>query len=117
MAFKKRTSPVAETTAQRLDGLRAIEQTLDLGNGLNNSGYKGIIDEVQAALSVYNTKLSEADNARILLEQKEEELQDYARRMLAGIGVKYGFDSAEYEHAGGTRKSERRKPESRKVEG
>ncbi len=37
-------------------------------------------------------------------------MSDTSERMLAGVAAKYGRDSTEYEMAGGTKKSERRRP-------
>ena len=36
-------------------------------------------------------------------------MADTSERMLAGVAAKYGRDSTEYEMAGGTKKSERRR--------
>ncbi|MCI5227560.1 MAG: hypothetical protein D3918_13095, partial [Candidatus Electrothrix sp. AX2] len=46
----------------------------------------------------------------------EKELRDLSSRMLSGVKVKYGRDSNEYEMAGGTRLSDRKR-KSRKDEG
>ncbi|MCI5168677.1 MAG: hypothetical protein D3903_21920, partial [Candidatus Electrothrix sp. GM3_4] len=46
----------------------------------------------------------------------EKELRDLSSRMLSGVKVKYGRDSNEYEMAGGTRLSDRKK-KLRKDEG
>ena len=40
----------------------------------------------------------------------EKAIRDLSERMLAGVASKYGKDSSEYEMAGGTRKSERKRP-------
>ncbi|MDF3057635.1 MAG: hypothetical protein K0R17_1850 [Rariglobus sp.] len=44
------------------------------------------------------------------LESAEKTLDDLSSRMLAGVGVKYGKNSDEYEKAGGTRPDERKSP-------
>ena len=44
---------------------------------------------------------------RIDIEHQEKSLSALCERMLLGVAVKYGKDSAEYEMAGGVRKSER----------
>ena len=43
------------------------------------------------------------------VEKMEKELGDLAQRIFAAVGAQFGFDSNEYEMAGGTRKSERSK--------
>ena len=45
------------------------------------------------------------------------EARDWNHRMLAGVGVRYGMDSLEYEQAGGTRTSKVRRARDQKKEG
>ena len=40
----------------------------------------------------------------------EKDLIEYGTRMLSGVGSKYGFDSEQYGQAGGTPRSERKRP-------
>lgn len=42
------------------------------------------------------------------------QVKDLSKRMLTGVASKYGKNSSEYEMAGGTRKSERKKPVAKK---
>lgn len=81
----------------------SIDPALDLGNTLTSSSYKAAITAANAKLSVYNTRLSELDGILNELEAAEGELDELSARMLAGVGVKYGKNSAEYEKAGDTR--------------
>ncbi len=110
MAFKKRSSPVIETAQTRLASLSSIDPALDLGNGLTAAAYKTAVQDVQAKLDTYNVLLSQADEASNTLSAAEKELRSLSERMLAGVAVKFGKDSDEYEMAGGVRKSERKRP-------
>ena len=94
----------------RLANLKSISPNLDLGNGLKAETYEAEIDEVYAILEAYNTKLAEADQILNQFNTKEKALRGTSERMLSGVGVKFGYDSDEYEQAGGIRKSERAKP-------
>ncbi len=106
MAYKRRTSPQIEEAQKRAINLGAIHATLDLGNQLTLAAYKDEITATQGLLVAYNVKLAEADAALNDLRTKEQTLKTLSARMLAGVGVKYGKDSNEYEQAGGTRTSE-----------
>jgi hypothetical protein len=44
------------------------------------------------------------------LESAESDLNEFNRRYLSATEAHYGPDSSEYEMAGGTRKSERKRP-------
>lgn len=117
MAFKKRSSQTAEAARQRLSGLKTLQADLDFGNGLNIARFEESIVELEAAVSAYNAKLSEADQLRNQMEAKEEAVQDFFKRMLGGVRVRYGYDSTEYEVAGGTRTSDRKKTTAKKTDG
>jgi hypothetical protein len=86
--------------------LKAIDPALDLGNGLTVAVFNAQIMEMQTALETYNALLAQADAAGNALNAVEKNLSTLSTRMLAGVGVKYGKDSSEYEMAGGTRTSE-----------
>ena len=60
-------------------------------------------------LLAYNKMLSDVDEFKNQYDTKENNLSDKSTRYLAAIGAKYGRDSNEYEKAGGTRRSERKK--------
>ncbi len=90
----------------RLAGQTSIDKTLDLGNGLTNAAYKALIDETRASLMAYNESLSTTDQLLNAHKAKLKDLKTYSERSLKSVGVKFGFDSDEYEMAGGTRKSE-----------
>ncbi|WP_446009885.1 hypothetical protein [Candidatus Electrothrix sp.] len=106
MAYKRRASQVIVDAQQRATNLKAIDPNLDLGNGLTVAAFDNEIAEVQSTLEQYNTLLAQADALLNELNDREKKLGTKSGRMLAGVGVKYGKDSSEYEMAGGTRTSE-----------
>ena len=68
-----------------------------------------MINETRTALVNYNKLLSDADEAYNDFQTLEKTLADTSDRMLTGVATHYGKNSNEYEKAGGTRKSERRR--------
>ncbi len=116
MAYQRKSSRVIADAQERSADLRAIDPELDLGNNLTVAAYDTKIAEVQTALDAYNGLLAQADAAGNDFRTLEKELRDLSSRMLSGVKVKYGRDSNEYEMAGGTRLSDRKK-KSQKSEG
>lgn len=114
MARIKRKSPAADAATTRASALSSISPTLDLGNGLTLAAYNAAIDAIAhpttGKLAVYNATLSTLDAQLNDLQAAEKSLNTLSESMLAGVGVKFGKDSNEYEKAGGVRKSERKKP-------
>lgn len=110
MGRQKRTSSISESAKLRLAGLQSIDPALDLGGGLTVASFKADIEGVDADLNTYNTMLSDVDQFQNRLAAKEDKLNDKSTRMLAAVGARFGKDSDEYEKAGGTRASERKKP-------
>lgn len=114
MAFKRKSSQVLAAAQTRAANLKSIAPVLDLGSGLTLAAYNTKITAAEAALEAYNIQLAKADALGNDFKAVEKELSALSTRMLAGVGVKYGKDSSEYEMAGGTRSSEikrKKKPE------
>ncbi|MDU9050082.1 MAG: hypothetical protein Q3M30_14645 [Candidatus Electrothrix sp. Rat3] len=109
MAFKRKTSKVLIEAQTRLANMQGIDPDLDLGNGLTLAAFADEIAANQQQLDEYNAQLAKADAAGNNFKAGEKGLRTTSSRMLAGVGVKYGKDSNEYEMAGGTRTSERKK--------
>jgi hypothetical protein len=109
MARSKRTSAVSEAAKLRLAGLQSINPTLDLGGGLTVDSFKTDIDDLDADFNTYNKMLSDLDEFQNRLDKKEDSLNDKSTRFLAAVGARWTKDSDEYEKAGGTRASERKK--------
>jgi hypothetical protein len=93
----------------RLAAITSISPTLDLGNGITAVNYKTLIDKSLASLALYNTTLSSIDDLYNKCLADIEKVKDYSDRVLAGVASKYSRESNEYEMAGGTKKSERKK--------
>jgi uncharacterized protein YukE len=110
MAFKKRSSLILADAQKRASALASIDAALDLGGGLTLQAFNQQVASLQAKLDEYNTALSRVDELGNQLKAQEKKVQDLHERMLAGVAAKYGRDSDEYEKAGGTRKSERKRP-------
>lgn len=112
MAFKKRDSQDLTDANQRAAGLLAIDPTgaLDLGNGNTQAAYAAQIAKTTEALKNHNTALSVVDKTGNTLKAEEKKLRKLSSAMLTAIGQRFTLDSDEYEQAGGTRESERKKP-------
>jgi DNA repair ATPase RecN len=110
MARTKRTSTVLETARQRLSGLKSITPEPNFGPGLGLADYEADINAANAKLDSHNEQLSSIDQSQNELDSLEAALREKNRRFLSAAEARYGPDSSEYEQAGGTRKSERKRP-------
>jgi hypothetical protein len=110
MARRKRTSPILNAARGRLAGLKSIKEQPQLGPRLSVENYEQRILAFAAKMAAYNQMLAALDQALNELQAEELELRIENSRMLAAIGAHYGPDSSEYEQAGGTRRSERKRP-------
>jgi hypothetical protein len=113
MARLKRSSPVLETARRRLAGLKSITPAPDFGPNLKLSDYEEEITTLSADLDHYNEVLSTLDQLQNGLVEKEAKLREKNKRMLAASEAHYGPDSSEYEQVGGTRDSERKRPDKK----
>jgi len=110
MARTKRKSAVIQKAKNRLAGLKAISESMDLGNGLSVAEYDAKIQETENKLEVYNERLSQADADLNEFDKSEAFLNELNSRILESVAAVYGHDSNEYEKAGGKRKSDRKRP-------
>lgn len=110
MPSKKRGSSVLENAERRIADLKTIDPNLDLGDDLSVSHFTQQIELLRSQLGTYNASLSFADRALNAVEDTEREIRALSERLLHAIAGKYGTDSYEYEMAGGTRKSDRKRP-------
>ena len=106
---KKKRSLIIDKAHSRQASLLSIAPELDFGNDLTTDAYDQLIEETRDSLKVYNTLLSELDQAYNGFQALEKALADMTDRMLTGVATQFGKNSDEYEMAGGTRKSERRR--------
>jgi len=110
MGRQKRKSKIITSAEVRLASIQSIDPNFDLGNGNTAVAYQAAIDSTQDSLDTYNTLLSTVDEAYNNFLLSEKALKDLSEAMLIGVAAMYGKDSNEYEQAGGTRKSERKRP-------
>lgn len=109
--MRARTSAVTLAKAnERYNKLSIINSSLDLGNGMTLETYDGKIKVFSENLKAYNALVAKVDDDGTKLDAMEKDLIEYGTRMLSGVGSKYGFDSEEYGQAGGTPRSERKRP-------
>jgi hypothetical protein len=114
MARPKRTSKDLQRAEQREAGLRSIDENLDLGNGLTLKAYSKKIQDLRAKIALNNTTVTTLDDLSRQIKQKEKALRQLSEKMLLATGAKFGTDSREYGQAGGTPRSERRRPVRKK---
>ncbi len=112
---KKIVSKILENATVRASALRSIDVALDLGNGRTLSTYQDAIKVCNDALDSYNKLLSNVDAAYNVFLESEKKLADASEAMLIGVANKFTKESNEYEMAGGTKKSERKKPVKKKA--
>ncbi len=106
----KRSSIIIEKADQRLASLQSIDPNLDLTKGLTIQAFSDSIETARRRVAAYNTTLSHLDADRAAMVEAEKAVSAFAEKMLIGVAFEYGKDSREYEMAGGTRKSQRKRP-------
>lgn len=109
MARQKRKSIVLEAAQQRLAGIKSITPPPNFGPTLLVTDYEQEINNLSAKIDAYNGLLASIDNLQNEIEADEKHLRTTSMRMLAATEAHYGPDSSEYEQAGGTRQSERKR--------
>ena len=109
---RQRKSPVRAhlDAAERLANLKSIDPALNLGTGLTIAALQTAVTASDTKLDGYNQTIALSDVQLNEYDASVKAASDIATRMLAAVGSKFGFDSNEYEQAGGPRKSERKKP-------
>ncbi|MBD2355477.1 hypothetical protein H6G41_12785 [Tolypothrix sp. FACHB-123] len=112
MRSQKRNSSALTKAERRIEGLQMINPNLDFGNGFSITDYHQMVQDVRDKLASYNQSRKMVNQTQNALLQAERALNTYTERMLLKVASQYGKDSDEYSMAGGTRKSERRKPRS-----
>jgi hypothetical protein len=110
MARLRRTSQVLETARQRLAGLKSITPPPTFGPTVTLGSYEASTLSFAQKLDTYNGTVATLDDLQNDLETDEATLRELNKRILSAVEAQYGPDSSEYELAGGTRSSERKKP-------
>ncbi len=109
MARSKRTSKTIIKTERRAAGIASINPDLDLGNGITLKAYQADIKQARECETEYNKMLASLDRFYNEMVADDRQLAKKSSRILQAIAVVYGRNSSEYEMAGGTRQSERRR--------
>ncbi|MCC5606850.1 hypothetical protein LC612_08650 [Nostoc sp. CHAB 5834] len=109
MARPKRNSRILGKAETRLASIKSINSSLDVGEGLSVNAYTVKIESLRQSLEAYNTTLSTIDILLTQILENEKHLADYSDKFLRGIAYKFGNNSYEYQMAGGTRKSNRKR--------
>jgi len=108
--LKRKVSKVIRNAAARAAGMKSIAPTPDFGPNLTVSAFEAVIGDAREKQANYNTKLSEADEAKNVFEAAEASVADFSDRMLAAAAARFGRSSNEYVKAGGTRRVDRKHP-------
>ena len=114
MPRPKGTSANLETARQRLAGLKSITPLPDYGANLKLTDYEADINAATAKLDSHNKLLSDVEQSQNEWDSIDKALGEKNVRVLAATKAHYGSDSSEYEQVGGTRKSDRKRPSSKK---
>ena len=109
MARHKRNSRILSKAEIRLASVKSINPTLDVGDKLTVKDYTDKIESLRQSLEAYNTTLSTIDVLLTQITENERDLADYSEKILLGVAYKFGKNSYEYQMAGGTRKSNRKR--------
>jgi hypothetical protein len=109
LARLKRKSTVLDTARQRLSGLKSITPAPDFGANLKVEDYEKEINDFSDKIDNYNAQLATLDALQNEIDIAERNLRVKNGRMLSAAEAQYGPDSSQYEQAGGTRTSERKK--------
>jgi hypothetical protein len=117
MARIKRGSAVLEAARIRLAGLKSITPKPDFGPALDLDEYEQEVEAFGALLDKYNEMLSLLDQTQSDLGGSEGRLREKNKRMLAATQATYGPNSKQYEAAGGTPTSDRKRPATKKKSG
>ncbi|MEH2274554.1 MAG: hypothetical protein V7K40_07020 [Nostoc sp.] len=110
MTQRKRNSIALTKAERRIEGMQTINSQLDFSNGFSIATYNTKVIELREKLAAYNQAQTIVDKTHNALIEAERELNTYTEQMLLNVASRYGKNSDEYEMAGGTRRSDRKKP-------
>jgi len=110
MTQRKRNSMSLTKAERRIEGMETINPKLDFNNGFSIATYNTKVIELREKLAAYNQAQTIVDKTHNALIEAERELNTYSEQMLLNVASSYGKNSDEYEMAGGTRRSDRKKP-------
>lgn len=107
---RKSATPAMRELEERIAGLKSINPTLDLENGVTVAELEAVLNEARAAIEDYNVSLAVTDEKQNVVNAKDKLVRAALKKILPAVGLRFGTDSDEYEKAGGVRESERKKP-------
>jgi hypothetical protein len=116
MPYQERTSKAIKQARLRISGMQALDLPLDMGNGLSIPAYAATIQDTEQKIKAYNTAVAAISQLSSAAEQAEKDLSDLSERMLSIVAGRYGRKSDEYETAGGTKRTNRRRATPKKTE-
>ncbi|WP_395090864.1 hypothetical protein [Armatimonas sp.] len=109
MARQRRSSATLDAFKARLQGIKQISPVPNLPPNLSLAALDTAALSAQQALDAHNALIIALDDSTNQLAAKERQLEKLYTQALSAIAAQYGKDSSEYELAGGTRTSERKK--------
>jgi len=109
MTQRKRNSIALTKAERRIEGMQTINPELNFSNGFSIATYNTKVIELREKLAAYNQAQTIVDKTHNTLIEAERELNTYSEQMLLNVASRYGKTSDEYEMAGGTRRSDRKK--------
>lgn len=98
----------------RLIAIKNIHLDSYPSRGLSVQTYTAAIEKSTCYQEIYNSTLATLNADRIAKEEADKELKEITEKMLLGVSIEFGKDSPEYEMAGGTRKSKRKRSTRKK---
>ena len=111
MSIRKRSSITLVQAQQRLAGIRTINPEPTFAPNLTLAGFEADVNALSDMVIAFNEQLTAVDKSRDALERAESSVNEQSQRLLAIVRGHYGPDSDEYKQAGGTRLSDRKRPE------
>jgi hypothetical protein len=116
MPQKKKVSPTIAKAKVRISGMKTIDPMLDFGNGMNITAYEAAIQDAEQRIEAYNMAIANVSQLQSSVAEAEAVLAELSERMLSTIAGRYGKKSDQYEMAGGTKRSTRRRVGKKKTE-
>jgi hypothetical protein len=116
MPQKKKVSPTIAKAKVRISGMKTIDPMLDFGNGMNITAYEAAIQDAEQRIEAYNMAIATVSQLQSSVAEAEAMLAELSERMLSTIAGRYGKKSDQYEMAGGTKRSARRRVGKKKTE-
>jgi hypothetical protein len=115
MPQKKKVSAAIAKAKVRISGMKTIDPMLDFGNGMNITAYEAAIQDAEQRIEAYNMAIANVSQLQSSVAEAEAVLAELSERMLSTIAGRYGKKSDQYEMAGGTKRSARRRVGKKKM--